>query len=177
MVPLLLLAAAAVAHDDHAPSAMLGAAAMPSVVTKLQVIGKYNVNSETPAARDGHGVKTDDISMLVRRSNLKLSTIYGFNATRQLQLGFTNLAVVGLSPNPVSWAGSFSSIDGFHRESLVHTSSRMAQQVLVRVDKCGIFAKAGEEHSLSAHWRGIWTNISAAMAPSVRQGARRFCGR
>ena len=53
------------------------------------------------------------------------------------------------------------------------TVTSRAKQVLVRVDKCGIFAKEGEEHSLTARWRGIWANISTAMAPSVRRGAVR----
>ena len=53
------------------------------------------------------------------------------------------------------------------------TVTSRAKQVLVRVDKCGIFAKEGEVHSLAARWRGIWANISAATAPSVRRGAVR----
>ena len=53
------------------------------------------------------------------------------------------------------------------------TVTSRAKHVLVRVEKCGIIAKEGEAHSLAARWRGIWANISAATAPSVRRGAVR----
>ena len=53
----------------------------------------------------------DEIRALVAKSNLKFSTIYGFNSSRQLQVGFTNLAVIGLSSNPASWVESFGKMD------------------------------------------------------------------
>ena len=84
-----------------------------------------------------HLKSDDEIRALVAKSNLKFSTIYGFKSTRQLQVGFTILAVVGLSPNPASWAESLEMMDAVYRRSLVSAGL----QVPIRVVKVSFFEK------------------------------------